>query len=246
MKILYGKVVDINDEKKLGRIRCEVFGRTENIDINHLPWYLPRRNKDAHDLPKLNEIVEIFLMDDDILMGYYKLCGNSEILEISDEDYQSAKYVLFHDLSNWNDEGILEISYTKSKGVYIELDESIVNIRRNGTIHLYSKLLNKQIDISETQISLGSVGESLEPAVMGTQNNKLHEMQANYSDYEFQSISDACMKLSNACNNPYTAPLKPIFKKLSESLKSTSIKKSNEIINFLPNLLSELVSLDKN
>lgn len=242
---LYGKVVDISDPKKLGRIKCEILGRTDGIPKEHLPWYLPRRSKDYHDLPKLEELVHIRLMDDDILIGYWKLLHSSELLELSDDDYESAKVLMYRDLADWEDEGILNISYTKTDGLMIQLQESKINIRREGTIHLFSELLGKQIDISETQISLGSVGESLEPAVMGDQNVTAHEMQADYTDWGFTEISKACQDLANACTNPYTLPLKPLFMKLSQLLKSQSPKKSKEIKDFLPETLSLLVSLDK-
>lgn len=245
MSTVYGKVVDISDPKKLGRIRCEVFTRTDGLPKEQLPWYIPRRNKDYHDLPKLDELVEISLMNDDILLGYWKFMPNSTTLELSDDDYESAKVLMYRDLADWEDEGILNISYTKTDGLMIQLQESKINIRREGTIHLFSELLGKQIDISETQISLGSVGKSLEPAVMGDQNVTAHEMQAEYSDWGFIEISKAFKELSDACTNPYVLPFKPIFLKISTLLKNTSPDKMKEIKDFLPETLSLLVSLDK-
>lgn len=243
--ILYGKVVDIKDPKKLGRIRCEVFGRTDGIEIDHLPWYLPRRNKDSHDLPKINEIVEVHLLEDDILLGYWKLKHTSTELVLSDDDYESAKILLYRNLEDWSDTGILDISYTKTNGVMIKLDETFVNIRREGTIHLYSQLLGKQIDISSEQISLGSIGKSKEPSVMGDQNVTAHEMQADYSNWGFKEIANHCNQLAASCTNPYTLPLKPIFTALATSLNSQSPIKNNDIKTFLPETLSLLVSLDK-
>ncbi len=35
-----GKVVDTKDPEKLGRIRVRVYGRTDKLEVEMLPWYL--------------------------------------------------------------------------------------------------------------------------------------------------------------------------------------------------------------
>lgn len=246
--VLLGKVVDIEDPEKLGRIRCEILGRTVGIQKDSLPWYhCLTRLKDSHDLPKVDEIVEISLIDDDIHRGYWNFSLFDERFEISDDDYKSAKVLLRRWLEDWEDEGILQIQYTKTDGLLIQLKESKFNIRRDGTVHIFSEKLGKQIDLSEDQISLGSVGKSAEPAVMGDKNNECHTKQADYTKWLAEEVlAPGFQKLSTtASSNPYTSPLAPVFMEISSKIKGGSPGKYNDIKSFLPELLSELVSLDK-
>lgn len=246
--ILLGKVVDIEDPEKLGRIKCEILDRTVGIDKEDLPWYHDFcRNKDTHDLPKLNDYVEIILINDDIHIGYWMNLSFEERFELSDDDYKSAKILIRKWLEDWEDEGLLQIQYTKTDGLLLQLKNSKINIRRNGTIHLFSETLGKQIDISDSQISLGSEGKSLEPAVMGKKNNECHTKQADYVKWLAEDVlAPGLQKLSTtASGNPYTAPLGPIFQEISSKISSGSPGKHDDITSFLPELLSELVSLDK-
>lgn len=247
-KFLLGKVVDIEDPKKLGRIKCEILERTVGIDKEDLPWYYDfSRSKDSHDLPKINDYVEVILVNDDIHIGYWCHLPFDKRIDISDDDYKSAKIILRRWLEDWEDEGLLQIHYTKTDGLLLQLKDSKINIRRNGTIHLFSEALGKQIDISDSQISLGSEGKSEEPAVMGKKNNECHTKQADYTKWLAEEVlAPGFAKLSTtAASNPYTSPLAPIFQEISTKILSGSPSKHSDIKSFLPELLSELVSLDK-
>lgn len=244
---ILGKVVDIEDPNKIGRVRCEVYGRSEGIPKDYLPWYTPLCwNKDTFDLPKVGEVVYVRLWKNDIHQGQWMLREHDDRFEMSDDDYKSGKILLRRYLEDWEDQGLLTIHYSKTDGLMIQLSETKVNLRRDGTIHLFSESLGKQIDITHGQISLGSVDVSDEPAVMGLQNNDCHEMQVDYTQWLCDTLYEGFMELSSvASQNPFTSPLAPVWSKLAGKIKGGSTPKTNEIKNFLPELLSNLVSLDK-
>lgn len=246
-RYLIGKVVDIDDPNKIGRIRCEVYGRSEGIPKDYLPWYTPMLwNKDTFDLPKIDEIVYVRLWDDDIHQGQWALREHDDRFEMSDDDYQSAKIILRRYLDDWGDDGLLSVHYSKTDGLMLMLAENKINIRRDGTIHLYSEALGKQIDISASQISLGSVGVSEEPAVMGLQNNDCHQKQADFTQWLCDTLAQGLNELSTAAaSKPFTSHMAPVYTKLASTIQGGSTPRSQAISNFLPNLLSDLVSLDK-
>ena len=218
--ILLGIVKDVEDPLKLGRIRCEVYGRTNGLDKEALPWYIPRRNKDAHDLPALEETVEITLISDDILVGYWNMLPQSNKMEIEDDDYKSAKVLLYRDLADNEDEGIVEISYRKSIGLTVKLRESEVTQRPDGSIFLKTKFDNRTVHICEDSISLGTETKSAEPGVLGAQNEdalkKILEL--------FKAISKA------AGGSPYTTTIKAAIDPLTPDLEQQIPKTKSEHI----------------
>ena len=212
--ILLGKVKDVDDPKKLGRIRCEIWGRTNGIPKEALPWYIPRRSKDCHDLPKIDETVEIFLINDDILLGYWNMMPQSNTLELSDDDYKSAKVLLYRNLADNGDDGMIEISYRKSIGLTLHLRDAEITERADGSILLKTKFDNRTIDICEKSISLGSESKSAEPGLLGDQT----ETAFNNIVSVFNAIDKA------ASGNPYTVPISSAIKATIEQLKQ-QIKK---------------------
>lgn len=246
---LIGKVIDIEDPKKIGRIRCEVLGHTEGLSKEMLPWYVPADwSKDTYDIPKVGEMVYIYLWDDDIHLGMWKLMERDSRFSLTEDDYKSAKILIRRYLEDWEDAGLLTIHYTKTDGLMLQLGENKINIRRNDTIHLYAAALGKQIDIVGDQISLGSLNKSDEPAVMGLKNNEHHNKQSTYIDDLAKKICSAFDELAQtASSNPYTSPLAPIWEKHSSSIKSWSDSQKTELTNSVDNdtLISHLVSLDK-
>ena len=201
-------VKDVKDPKKLGRIRVEIPGRTEGIEVDALPWYWPARNKDTHDLPGLEEKVYVNLVDDNIYYGYWRTMGQSEMFDISDEDYESAKVLISRDLSENNDEGELEISYKKSVGLLIKLREQTITFKPDGAILIDTGNASRAIEINKDCISIGSEGSSMEHAVMGdTLKEALTDLVSN-----LQSLGTV------AAGSPYTQHLKADIDKAAQDL----------------------------
>ena len=118
-KYLLGKVIDIEDPLKLGRIRCEIYGHTVGLKKEILPWYVPMWPKDNFDLPKIDEIVYIKLWDNDIHLGMWQLREHDDRFKdlLSEGDYKSAKIILRRYIDDWSEEGdfvggLLALYYT--------------------------------------------------------------------------------------------------------------------------------------
>lgn len=218
--ILLGIVKDVEDPLKLGRIRCEVFGRTNGLPKEALPWYIPRRNKDAHDLPALEEKVEITLISDDILFGYWNMLPQSNKMTIEDDDYKSAKVLLYRDLADNEDEGIVEISYRKSIGLTVKLRDGEITHRPDGSIFIKTKFEHRIVHICENSISLGTETKSAEPGVLGLQNEDALKKILDL----FKAISKA------ASGSPYTIPIQTAIEPLAPGLEEQIPKTKSEHI----------------
>lgn len=206
----YGYVVDISDPKELSRVRVRVYTRTDDdskISTTLLPWYTMYGNTKLHSLPALNEIVKIYLYDDDIHVGEYERIKKGQ-MNISAEDYKAARVLLLENLDDFEDSGRIEIAYRKSIGLELQLRESKITIRPDGSVSLYNKKYDKYIHLSNTSISLGTQEKSAEPGTLGQTNvdmlnqlnDTIHQLRDDLSNF---AINQAKL----AMTNPQTAHL---------------------------------------
>ena len=252
-KFLIGKVVDIEDPEKIGRVRCEVYGRTECLKKEVLPWYIPLWIKDKFDIPKIDEIVYIKLWNNDIHQGMWILREHDDRFKdlLSDSDYKSAKIILRRYLDDWAEEGdfvggLLALYYTLSDGFMMQLKESKVNIERDGSIWLFNEYLKKQIHIYKDQISLGQKNKSAQPATLGNDNNDQHTLEIEWINWLAEHISKTWKNLEKlASSSPYTAHLAAGFAQGYSGIDSENPNHKSKAENHLPENLSKLVSLDK-
>ena len=89
------------------------------------------------------------------------------------------------------------IYFSDGSGWVISKDDSIINIRPDGSIVLNTSMPNRCIDINANNISIGSEGESAHPAA--------------YGDKTENAIRSICALLgqvaTSAIANPYTIPI---------------------------------------
>ncbi|AFF28257.1 gp259 [Sphingomonas phage PAU] len=242
----YGIVADISDPMKKSRVRVRVFTRTDDeskISTDLLPWYTLHGNTNLHSLPALNEIVKVHLYDDDIHVGEYERI-KSTYLALSDEDYKSGRILLSENLDNFEDSGIVEVSYRKETGLELQLRESKVTIRKDGSISLYNKEYDKYIHLSNESISLGSDQKSAEPGTLGQTNvdmlNQLNDTINTLRDDLSSFLKDQA-KL--ALSNPRTAHLAKGYIKCDATItKLTSTFKKNS--SDFEKTKSKIVTLD--
>lgn len=253
-RYLIGKVVDIEDPNKIGRIRCEVLGRTDGLKKEVLPWYVPLDwDKDTFDLPKIDEYVYIYLCNDDIHTGSWKLREHDDRFKdlLSDGDYKSAKIILRRYLDDWQEEGddvggLLALYYTLTDGFMMTLKESKINIERNSHIWLFCRELNKQIHICKDQISLGQKNKSAQPLVTGNDNVDQHQYEIDWINWLAEHVSNTWKQLEKlAASSPYTAHLAPGFSQGYSKIDAENPQHKSKCENHLPETLSELCSLDK-
>ena len=254
MNYLIGKVVDIEDPNKIGRIRCEVLGRTEGLKKEVLPWYVPIGwNKDTFDLPKIDEYVYVQLHNNDIHLGYWKLREHDDRFKdlLAEGDYKSAKILLRRYLDDWDEEGddiggLLALYYTLTDGFMMQLKESKINIERNSSIWLYCEKLKKQIHICENQISLGQKNKSAQPIPCGNDMNDQFTLTKEWIDWLATHIQDTWKQLGQlASSSPYTAHLATGFTQGMSGIQSENPTHKSKFENHLPENLSKLCSLDK-
>lgn len=242
----FGFVASNSDPKEKSRVRVRIFTRTDDeskIATDLLPWYTLKGNTKLHSLPAIGEIVQVHLYDNDIHIGSYERIKSDNIV-ISKEDYLSARILLSEKLDNFEDSGILEISYRKSIGLELKLRDSKVTIRKDGSVSLINNETGKMVHVSNSSISLGSDEESAEPATLGQTNvdmlNQLNDTIQKLRD-ELNTGLKELAKLS--LMSPRTAHLSKGFAKTS--IKIIEITKMfNKNSKDFEKTKSKIVSLD--
>lgn len=249
MKFL-GKVVDVNDPERKGRIKVSVYGKFDDLPIDAIPYASPCTNFTGGSetgggflsIPKLNSDVNVVFDNGNI---YYPLYLNLQeinqdlIANIETDDDYINIHSLIYDSTNK-----LKVWYLKSKGLLLELDNTFINIKNDNSIVLSSDG-GKQIHIKKDAISLGKLDKSDEPAVLGDKNVKaLTEL--------LDKIDNICDKLITFSTTQTTvtsgvyifAPLTAAFTKLTADISAIKATLPITKNNTIPQTRSKSVSLD--
>lgn len=91
-RVYRGEVVDNEDPKKLGRVKCTISGIFEG-DIANLPWIFKRKeSQNSFDVPEIGTILEVRFPTEDIYTPfYYGLWENSTTIDDDfSEDYPNT------------------------------------------------------------------------------------------------------------------------------------------------------------
>lgn len=249
----WGEVVDVNDPLKAGRIRVRVFTVFDEIPTEAIPWAESNNTYDAtikHDLPELGSIVFVQFPYDVPYSPMWTRKRSKYNGDITNEDYPSATILLEKDLSKYNLDGNVRISYTESEGILLELTKndtkSFFIIRPDNTIIATNNKSKQSIHIAEDNISIGREDKSQQPATVGD-DNVIALQKLNKEIKTLSELMDGHLnKLSKVCkSNAILMPLSPIFKAYGADVKK-QIKKifeANE--DFFPETLSKVVTVDK-
>ena len=185
--IYIGKVVDINDPLKIGRVKLSIFGKYDELDIVSIPWAFPvnHLNSGFLNIPTLGELVNCFFENDDELIPFYSsnIIINDNIKEKVSTDYPKVWSLVNNDKLGVNADGgedtkrVLEIYYTETQGLIIQKNDTIVNLRNSDeSIFIKNGKTGKVVHLSENGISLGTEEKSKEMAVLGdTLENLLND-----------------------------------------------------------------------
>lgn len=135
-----GKVVDINDPKKEGRVKVKVFGKFDDLDIDVIPWARPATRITAgsasgsgfHSVPKLNSIVGVYFDNGNIHEPeYYMLQHISDELKSEIENsYENAHSLIYDTVT----EGGVKVFFTEEKGLMLDYKEVQINIKNDKTV----------------------------------------------------------------------------------------------------------------
>lgn len=249
----FGKVVDISDPLKLGRVKIEVYGYFDGLDKDVIPWAIPRFARlNQHDLPPLGSTISVEFMHDDIMRPIWYVLTAGKQVNMEDADYLTGAVLLKKDFSEYDSgkKGSIEVRFTETNGFEVEFvyndARNLLQLRADNSIVLSNDKFKKMIHISDKQISLGTENESAQPAVNGNDNKdaltKLNDTISAMKD----EIVNGLTTISSACSaSPYTGHLVPGITALKTKVKMIVEQHYKENDSFFPETLSKVVSLDK-
>lgn len=170
MNLFKGTVVSIEDDTKSGIIKCRVNGLYNSEKIGNIPdellpnvypVYTPNLNN--FDTPKKGEEVYIVLDRGDkyspMWIGKYSF--SEQFLQKLSDDYEGFKSIKF------DEEEKLKCYYSRKDGLYLELDNARIIIKDN---EIKLETPDRKLHVKDGMISLGKLGVSDEPSVLGNKN----------------------------------------------------------------------------
>ena len=209
-----GKVIDVTDPDKQGRIKVEIFGYFDGCNKDDIPWsnILFRGHSGYHRTYKLDEIVYVLINKDNIY-EYYHLdisSQNEALKEILNESYENTEVILCRE-----GEKVIQLYFSDAKGFIQRVGDTWIKINPDDSVEIVTPWDKRTVHICEKSISLGTETVSAEPGVLGLQNedalNKILNM--------FKAIEKA------ANSNPYTKPisvaLKPLIPPYEQQIPKT-------------------------
>ena len=151
-----GTVIDIDDPKKIGRIKVRVFGKFDSLADEHIPWAYPALNNSAgsasgggqFSVPKLNSIVSINFDNGNVYHPEYyfnQRISNALKDEIKDS-YANAHALIYDTTTN----GYLKVFFTEAKGLMLDYKETQINIRPDKSILIQTASRKSVIEILDS------------------------------------------------------------------------------------------------
>lgn len=149
-----GIIVNNEDPLFMGRCKVKVFEKFDNIPDEDLPWAFPQQSTifagngggGSFSTPKINTLVRIKFQNGDWVSPEYNVIENLNEKMISEikDSYVNAHVLVFDEEEN------LKIIYTKSKGLFIQVKDSYINIDNNTNIT--EKSSNHYVDASKVKV----------------------------------------------------------------------------------------------
>lgn len=144
-----GRVVDVKDPKKEGRIKVKVFTAFDELDSESIPWAYPTNNITGGSftgggflsLPKIGSIVRVTFERGDVYKPYwsYNLSLSENLkAKLSDDFYDQAHSVIY------DEETRTYIYKTKEEGIVIKNTENLISVEEN-------RVRIKQISLAERE-----------------------------------------------------------------------------------------------
>lgn len=160
---LIGVVEDVNDPKKIGRIKVRIerlHGRSDDnkkIPTEDIPWYSPDDRGNNFNLPTIGSVVYVSFENGNYYTGtwicneHYNINLQKKLESLSDEDYASFNSIYFDDKH--------QLYHSDSEGVVIDYVKSNININPDGDI-------NMNLRDNKSKLFLGSP-DANQAAVLG-------------------------------------------------------------------------------
>jgi len=135
-----GKVVDIEDPLKIGRIKVEVFGFFDNLDVEFIPWATPLNNVTGgsdtgggfFSVPKLDAVVDIKFDNGNVYCPQYASQQkiSEELKTEVSSSYENAHSLIYDTTTD----GGIKIYFTESTGLMMDYKSTTINIKPDNTI----------------------------------------------------------------------------------------------------------------
>lgn len=229
--IVFGRVVKIEDDLKIYRVKVKIFGLTDTLEVDDLPYYFKWYG--INYLPELNDLVPVIIFDDNYATGFY----GKKIVEVKDDDLSDSDYLTYLEIYKRiiNDNPV-SLTYTESNGfefingdgkIQVELDTISLLIGSNG------------ITITEDLINLGTGGEA---SLLGDKTvQELKDIIAHQKNIYTQLINVLSAIGTAATPNPHTAPIGAIITSLIPSIQVALDTENQIITQSADTLQSEIV-----
>lgn len=157
-----GKVIEVLDG---GKIRAEVPGLFSAEFKDKLPPIHPffTNHSNSYSQPKVYQTVWILNFTDNPLdLHWFR---NDDHVEIDKEILQEENVEVL--CNRESGIGWAQIYFSDNSGWIIRNDESLIQIRNDGSIKLQMDWPHRTIDINDRNISIGTEGKSAHPAALG-------------------------------------------------------------------------------
>lgn len=135
-----GKVIDVNDPNKDGRIKVRVFGKFDLLEDIHIPWARAQNRitggsssgSGSHSVPKEGSIVGVkFNMGNLYEPEWYMIQHISdELKEEISNSYENSHSLIYDTVT----EGGLKVYFTEEKGLMFDYKETQINIKPDNSI----------------------------------------------------------------------------------------------------------------
>lgn len=214
-----GRVLQVVDD--FGTIKaccCGLFSDQDEPD--KIPPMYPFPFQAANGFSKLQEGDEIWVIsfDDNNMELFYIRKDNikKELNDLLSNSYEEVEVLASKEMPL----GMIQLYFTDGDGWIIRNVNSVINIRKDGSILLDSGSAHRKIDICDNSISIGSEGGSTHSAAYGDSVEVSLTILNNLLD----AISVSAKK------NPYTAFIgstidlfRPLFEQTIENISSPHV-----------------------
>lgn len=214
MKLIHGtlrpgRVLEVLEG---GDIKVEAPGLFTAEDKDNLPPVMPffGGHANTYSAPKVNDEVWVLSYSDNPRSLHWLRKDDGKTVN---KDLITGENVEIL-CNRANGAGWATIMFESGKGWIIKNDNSVINIRKDGSILLNPNMPNRTIDLCSNSISLGSEGGSKHPAALGD------EVQAC-----LEIIQTALETIKQTASmNAYTAPIGIALGGMPAQLKKQAAK----------------------
>ena len=168
-KIFPGVVIDIDDPKKIGRVKASAPGlfNPDVMSKEALPWIYPSNMTGYQSFSALRNGRKIWIITDKEYHEFwywpmFEINSDTKDILSDDEDYKDGEVLLAR---NNGDMGVY-IYYSPSKGIIIQnTDNTFINVTNENKIIIKSG--NNGIEIKDDKVSIGNLDDKMSKVVKG-------------------------------------------------------------------------------